>query len=209
MSFSELLARALGDDLPDKASVYLDHIGRNALLMRTLVQDLLRLSRAGNSPLATAPLALDACLDRALRALGATIEEHGAEIRRAPLPEITGDAGLLAQLFQNLVGNALKFVPPGRRPVVDLAARRDGDHWVVSVADNGIGIDPAYAQRIFAPFQRLHRAEEYPGSGIGLAICRRVVERHGGTLWVQPGPEQGSIFQFTLPASPPSSPHEP
>lgn len=203
VSFAELLLEACGDQLPDRAHLYLQHIQRNALLMRSLVQDLLRLSRAGNNPLKLEPVDLDACLQRALVALGGPIEQTGATVLREPLPQVSGDAGLLSQLFQNLVGNALKFVPSGRTPSVTIGAARDGDRWVISVADNGIGIDLEHAATIFQPFQRLHRTGEYEGTGMGLAICAKVVERHGGRIAVEPGPAGGSVFRIALPASVP------
>ena len=115
------------------------------------------------------------------------------------MPRVVGDLGLLSQLFQNLLGNALKFVPPGRRPEIHVTATREAEGWVLGVADNGVGIDPAHAARIFEPFQRLHTSTEYAGTGIGLSICRRIVERHEGTLWVEPAPGAGSVFRFTLP----------
>ena len=202
VSFSGLLSRTLGDELPEKAARFLGHIEDSALLMRTLVEDLLRLSRAGNNPLRQESLALDACVDRAVASLASSVEQTGAEIRRQPLPRTVGDSGLISQLFQNLLGNALKFVPAGRAPQVEVSAAPKGDRWLVTVSDNGIGIDPAAAERIFAPFQRLHGVSEYEGTGIGLSICRRVVERHGGELWVEPGAEGGSVFRFTLPGSP-------
>lgn len=202
VSFTELLVKNLGGDLPPTAATCVDHIQRNALAMRSLVQDLLRLSRAGTSPLRREPAALDTCLDRALAALATLVEEAGATVRRGPLPTVVGDAGLLAQVFQNLVGNALKFVAPGCRPDVEVSARREMDRWVVAVADNGIGIAPEHARTIFAPFQRLHPADRYPGSGIGLAICSRIVNRHGGEIRVEPGHSGGSVFLFTLPTDP-------
>ncbi len=203
VSFVELLVRAHGDELTGRSRLYLEHIERNALLMRDLVQDLLRLSRAGNNPLRLAPLELGSCLQRALVALGGQIEESGASVRSGSLPVVVGDAGLLAQLFQNLIGNAIKFVPPGTTPVVSIDACLEGERWVVEVADNGIGIDPAHAAEIFQPFRRLHRAGEYEGTGIGLAVCAKVVERHGGRIEVEPGAAGGSVFRFTLPSTDP------
>jgi signal transduction histidine kinase len=206
VSFSELLGSASGAELPPRATTYLQHIQRNAMLMRELVQDLLRLSRAGNNPLRLEPLSLDRCLDRALQALRAGIDESGASIERGALPEVEGDAGLLSQVFQNLVGNGIKFVADGTTPHLAVAAERCDDHWAITVTDNGIGIDPAQAKTIFAPFQRLHGASQYSGSGIGLAICSRVITRHGGEIRVEPSPAGGSVFRFTLPALVPADP---
>lgn len=208
VSFSELLVKSLGDDLPERTETFVEYIQSSALLMRTLVQDLLRLSRASNNPLRLERVGLDASLDRALDALAGPIEVSSTTIRRQPLPTIDGDPGLLAQLFQNLLGNAMKFVPEDRDPVVEVTVTSETDHWVISVVDNGIGVDPDYARAIFDPFKRLHASVEYEGSGIGLAICQRVAQRHGGELWVEPGPEQGSIFRFTLPKESPRAERE-
>jgi signal transduction histidine kinase len=114
---------------------------------------------------------------------------------------VVGDETQLAQLFQNLVGNAIKFRRPEVTPTVHVGARRVADTWELTVADNGIGIDPEYFERIFLVFQRLHGREEYPGTGIGLALCRRIVDRHGGRLWVTSEPGRGSTFHFTLPGA--------
>jgi light-regulated signal transduction histidine kinase (bacteriophytochrome) len=141
---------------------------------------------------------LDECVDRALDSLEMRVQESGAEIVRDPLPMVTGDATLLTQLYQNLVGNALKFVEGGRPPRVHVTAVRRGDAWELGVEDNGIGIKQEYADRIFRPFQRLHNRGEYEGTGIGLAICKKAVERHAGEIWVESQPGQGSHFKFTL-----------
>jgi chemotaxis family two-component system sensor kinase Cph1 len=129
-----------------------------------------------------------------------TLEEKGAEVIVDPLPTVDGDETQLSQLFQNLVGNAIKFVEHGT-PRVNVHAEPHDREWLFSVSDNGIGIDPAHADRIFNVFQRLHGRGEYPGSGIGLAICKRIVERHHGRIWVDQRPEGGSSFYFTIPIS--------
>jgi light-regulated signal transduction histidine kinase (bacteriophytochrome) len=139
-------------------------------------------------------------LDTALRTLGARIEEAGARVEvRGTLPTVEGSASQFERLLRNLVANAIKFRGE-EDPVVEVSAERAGDEWVVSVCDNGIGIDPAKAGRIFDVFQRLHSQERYDGTGMGLAICKRIVERHGGRIWVVPASGGGSVFAFALPA---------
>lgn len=197
-AFSELLRRDLGDNLPDRAAKDLGFIVEAARRMQTLIEDVLRLARAGRSDLKMERVSLDDCANRALEALSTRIAETGAEIEREPLPEVYGNAPLLAQLYQNLISNALKFIAPGRRPKVQLTATRDNGDWVLDVQDNGIGIEPQYFEQIFAPFKRLHGRSEYEGSGIGLAICRRAVARHGGRIWVESEPDRGSRFRFTI-----------
>ena len=126
------------------------------------------------------------------------MRETGARITRDPLPTLRVDAGQMAQLFQNLIGNALKFRGE-RPPEVHVSAEQKPGHWVIAVRDNGIGIEPQYFERIFLIFQRLHTRKHYPGTGIGLAICKKIVERHGGAIWVESQPGQGSTFYFSIP----------
>jgi light-regulated signal transduction histidine kinase (bacteriophytochrome) len=131
--------------------------------------------------------------------LKVAIEERGAVITHEPLPTVIADKIQLAQVFQNLIGNAIKFHKEGT-PRVDIAARRSNGEWIFSVKDNGIGINPKDFDRIFVIFQRLHTRQEYAGTGIGLAVCKRILERHGGRMWVESSPGQGSTFYFSLPA---------
>ncbi|HEX5102824.1 MAG TPA: ATP-binding protein [Pirellulaceae bacterium] len=198
ISFSKLLEQDLGSELNEQAAKDVRFIVDAAGRMRDLIQDLLALSRTGRNALRLESIALDECVDRALDALDMRVQESGAEIVRDGLPTVTGDATLLTQLYQNLVGNALKFVEPGKRPCIRLTAARADGGWVLGVEDNGIGIKPEYAERIFRPFQRLHNRGEYEGTGIGLAICKKTVERHAGRIWVQSQPGAGSKFQFFL-----------
>jgi light-regulated signal transduction histidine kinase (bacteriophytochrome) len=132
--------------------------------------------------------------------LQAAIEDADASLSVGPLPEVLADGGQLTQLFQNLIGNAIKY-RDGRNPKIQITAKSIGSECVFSVQDNGIGIEPQYFERIFQMFQRLHTRAEYSGTGIGLAICRKIVERHGGRIWVESKPGEGSIFHFTIPAA--------
>lgn len=199
MSFSDWLRRDLGDDLPERAAKDLDFIVDAAHRMQSLVQDLLALSRAGKTSMVHECVSLDDAVDRALDALAVRVQETGALIERERLPEVWGDPSLLTQLYQNLICNALKFVD-GATPQVRLTAARVDGGWVFGVKDNGIGIRPQHAEHIFQPFKRLHGRGEYEGSGIGLAVCRKVVERHRGRLWVESEEGRGAHFKFVLAA---------
>ncbi len=167
--------------------------------MQQLINDLLAYSRVGTRGRAFEMTDCQAALDRALANLGASVKETGAIITHDPLPTMPADGTQLAQLFQNLVGNAMKFRGE-RRPEIHVGAAHEDDQWHFSVRDNGIGIDPKYADRIFVIFQRLHRRADYPGTGVGLAICKRIVERHGGRIWVESEPGKGATFHFAIPA---------
>jgi light-regulated signal transduction histidine kinase (bacteriophytochrome) len=167
--------------------------------MQRLIEDLLTFSRVGTRGATFAPTEVNAVLDRALANLKLSIDETGATVTRNGLPTVSSDASQLEHLFLNLVSNALKFRGSAPPDIRISAEQRDGD-WLFSVQDNGIGIDPQYFERIFIIFQRLHGKNDYPGTGIGLAICKKIVERHGGRIWVESQPGQGSTFFFTLPA---------
>ena len=199
VSFSELLRSDLGGELPERAAQDLEFITDAARRMRTLVRDLLTLSKTGTSEMKVCTVSLDDCVDRVLEALDLRITETRAVISRDPLPEVSGDPTLLEELFQNLVANALKFVPPGDTPRVHITAELAADGaWVIGVRDEGIGVDPERAHEIFRPFRRLHSIDKYPGTGIGLAIARKAVDRHGGRLWLESAKESGCHFRFTL-----------
>jgi len=197
ISFSDLLERDLGDPVPEKVARDLRFIRAGAERMRKLVEDLLTLSRAGRSPKQRQQFALERCVDEALEALQVKIDETGASFERDALPEVWGDPTVLTQLYQNLISNAIKFSDKGP-PRIRITAEKAGERWILGVADNGIGIKPEYATQIFQPFRRLHGPGEYEGSGIGLAICRKAVERHGGEIWVESEPQCGSHFKFHL-----------
>jgi PAS domain S-box-containing protein len=196
--FSDSLQHELGDILPEQSRQDLRFITTAAERMQQLVRDLLALSRAGRADLKRERVNLAECVQAALTALSTRLKETSAAIEVGELPEVFGDRTLLTQLFQNLIGNAVKFAGP-QTPQVSISAQRREGSWVVGVRDNGIGIKPEYAQKIFAPFQRLHAQAEYEGTGIGLAICRKVVQRHGGKIWVDSVPGEGAHFQFELP----------
>lgn len=197
ISFSDLLRRDLGDAVNEKVDRDVGFIRDSAERMQRLVDDLLALSRASRSPKEREQLALDQCVDAALEALQVRIEERGAVVERDVLPEVWGDRTILTQLYQNLISNAVKFNDQ-KPPRIHITAIKKVDRWIFGVADNGIGINPEYASQVFRPFQRLHSSHEYEGSGIGLAICQKAVERHGGEIWIEPSPLGGSHFRFFL-----------
>jgi PAS domain S-box-containing protein len=197
-SYVQLLQRRYKGRLDDDADEFIGFAVDGANRMQSLIRDLLSYSGLGRRPRPFEPVDTAEVIDSVLQVIGVTIEETGAEIRHGHLPTVPGDLTQLTQLFQNLIGNALKY-RGDEPPVVQIAAERVSGAWWFSIADNGIGIDPAQCDRIFDMFQRLHGRDEYSGTGIGLAICKRVVDLHGGDIWVEPGPDGGSIFRFTLP----------
>lgn len=195
--FSEHLQKDLSGNVPPRAQDDLRYIVNAAERMQQLVRDILDLSRTGRSALNPAEVGLEKVVAQALDNLSVRLQESGAQIEIDPLPTVIGDFNLLVQLYQNLIGNALKFV--GKTlPLIQLDATQVDGQWVFGVRDNGIGIDPAYAEQVFQPFKRLHGRGQYEGSGIGLSICRKIVERHGGRIWVESAEGQGAHFRFTL-----------
>ncbi|HET6547321.1 MAG TPA: ATP-binding protein [Solirubrobacter sp.] len=204
-SFCQLLQQRYGGQLDDRADQYIGFAVDGARRMQDLINDLLAFSRVGRIEHPHTDVDCDALLARARSDLSGAIEENGAEIVvSGPLPTVHGDPSLLRLVFQNLVGNAIKFRSDAA-PVVRVDAERDGEEWRFRVADNGIGIDPQYEERIFVLFQRLHPRTVYDGTGIGLAMCRKIVEYHGGRMWLDTENSAeggGSTFFFTLPAQP-------
>jgi PAS domain S-box-containing protein len=198
-SYLQLLRRRYQGKLDADADQFIDFAVDGAGRMRDLIDDLLTYSRAGRGDGPLGPVDSGALVERVVEAMRTVEDAREARFTIGELPVVLGDEHQLGQLFQNLIGNAVKFVPEDRMPEIEVSAVRERDRWRFEVADNGIGMEPAHAARIFRMFQRLHTRDEYPGTGIGLAIAKKVVERHGGTIWAEPRPEGGSRFRFTLP----------
>lgn len=201
-SYLQLIERRYDSVLDDEGREFMRYAVDGATRMKRLTNDLLSYSRVTTRGKEPEPVSAAAAFDEALLDLQVAIAESSAQVSRAALPEVWADAGQLAQLFQNLVGNAIKFRRQGVPPVVHVDASAGPEAWLFRLHDNGIGIDPQYFDRIFGVFQRLHGVGSYPGSGIGLAICRKIVERHGGHIWVEASSETGTTMAWTLPMSP-------
>src|SRR5579883_3357211 len=193
----QLLRNRYQGQLDARADELIAHTVDGVSRMQTLIDDLLAFSRVGTRGKTFEETDCNTVLDQALADLEVSVRESGAAITHDPLPVVSGDAGQLAQLFQNLLGNAIKFRSQ-QPPRIHVGARRAAGGWTFSVADNGIGIRPDYFERIFVIFQRLHTRTEYPGTGIGLAICKKIVERHGGRVWVESELGKGTTFFFTI-----------
>jgi signal transduction histidine kinase len=198
-SFCQLLEQRYKGQLDERADQYIDFAVDGAKRMQQLINDLLAFSRVGRMGDTPEPVDLGESARRALANLDATVVESRAKVDIGPLPTVSGESSLLTALFQNLIANALKFhgeVPPEIR----IRAEREDGTWTFACSDNGIGINPEYAERVFVIFQRLHAKDEYAGTGIGLAMCRKIVEHHGGRIWLDPNAGPGTTFRFTLPA---------
>lgn len=201
-SFLGLLERRSAGDLDEKGREYLRQASDGAVRMRNLIDDLLAYSRVANEEPRREQVDLQVLVEGVLKVLGPAIAETEATVEVGELPTLEAESTQLGQLLQNLIGNAVKFHEPGRPPTVRVGARRTMGGCVVSVTDDGIGIDEADQERIFAMFTRLHGRDAYAGTGIGLAICRRIAERHGGRIYVESTPGQGSAFHTLLPDAP-------
>ncbi len=198
--YTELLANHLHEHMDDSSRLYENYVRTGVARMQNLIHDLLQFSRVIHEGEAGSVSAnLEAALTRVLDAMGNAIETAQATVTHDPLPVVMGDEILLEQVLRNLISNALKYKKADEPPRVHLSATRSGPSWVISTADNGIGFDVQYADRIFTLFQRLH-GQEIPGTGVGLAICKRVVERAGGRIWAESCPGVGSTFFFRLQA---------
>lgn len=198
-SYVELLGRRYSGKLDERAEKYIYFAVDGATRMQRLITDLLAYSRVGTQGGDLAPVDTAPVVEEALTNLEVAVTDSKARVTYPDLPRVTADSSQLVQLFQNLIGNALKFKGE-QRPRVEVKAQRDGGYWLFSVRDNGVGFDQRYADRVFGVFKRLHRNSEIPGTGIGLAICQRIIDRHGGRIWAESEPGKGATFYFTLPA---------
>lgn len=208
VSYSQLVVDDAPDSLSEETRRWLEVIGSSAQQMSNLLQSLLEFARIGRSQIELQPVPLSEIVSEATGLLETDLREQSAEVRVDTLPTVLGHRVTLTQLFQNLISNALKFRGDSH-PLVEISAEEDDSGWVVSVHDHGIGIDASQFDRIFKPFQRLHSTAEIEGSGIGLATCRRIVEQHGGRIWVESSPEKGATFSFCLKAVEPGEPSNP
>jgi len=197
-SYVKLLERRYKGKLDSDADEFIGYAVDGVNRMQRMIQDLLRYSRIGTRGNPFKLTDCEAILDQVITHLQVAVDESGAVVTHDPLPSVMADASQLVQLFQNLIDNSIKFCGE-EPPRIHVSAEKKRGEWVFSVRDNGIGIAPEYFERIFRVFQRLHTVEEYSGTGIGLAICRKVVERHGGRIWVESQPGEGSTFYFMIP----------
>ena len=197
-SYTQLLQKRYQGKLDSDADEVIAYAVDGASRMQELINDLLAFSRVGSQGKDFESTDCEVILNNALANLEAAIQESGATVSHDPLPTVIVDGGQLGQVFQNLTGNAIKY-RRDKAPEVHIGAECGDGEWVFSVRDNGIGIAPEYTERIFVIFQRLHTKGEYPGTGIGLAICKKIVERHGGRIWVESELGNGATFYFTIP----------
>ncbi|MFD7720279.1 CHASE3 domain-containing protein [Streptomyces sp. NPDC059814] len=208
-SFCQLLEKRYGTELDARGKQYIDFAVDGAKRMQVLINDLLTFSRVGRVHDSWNTVDLDRSLDRALANLTLVVEESGTTVvREDPLPEVNGDGTTLAMIWQNLIGNAVKFRRPDEPCVITVGCVREDDVWHFTVTDNGIGIAPEFTEKVFVIFQRLHARDEYDGTGIGLALCRKIIEFHGGRIWIDPEPRRGTRIHFNLPVGDDGSPAE-
>jgi len=207
-AYTQLLAERYRGKLDAQADKYISYAVDGAMRMQSLIQDLLAFSRVGRQETAIASTDCNKIVEQAAGNLRAAILESGAVVTHGSLPVLMANGSQLQQVFQNLIGNALKF-RGAQTPLIQISAKKEGSEWIFSVADNGMGISAEHAESIFIIFNRLHTRTEYPGNGIGLAICKKIVERHGGRIHALPRDGGGTIFEFTLPAGPPVESQDP
>jgi len=197
-SYTQLLEKRYKGNLDADADEFIAYAVDGALRMQNMIESLLNYSRVGSHGKPFEPTESESAFEKAMVNLKLAIDESGAGVTHDPLPRVMADEAQLIQLFQNLLGNAIKFYVK-EQPRIHVSAKQDKNEYLFSVSDNGIGMNPEYFDRIFVIFQRLHGREEYPGTGMGLSICKRIVERHGGRIWVESQPGEGSTFYFTIP----------
>jgi len=198
LNFSQIILKDYHDQLDDEGREYLKIVGDSALRMRDMVQDLLEYARLGTDRLSVAEVDLGTELTHVMENLGGLIDETHARVTHDPMPVVHGSAVQLMRLMQNLIANAIKYRTPGEAPAIHVGVRETSEHWEISVTDNGLGIDPAFAEQIFEPFRRLHTWDAIKGTGLGLAVGRKIAESHGGRIWVTSTPGEGSTFTFTI-----------
>ncbi len=197
-SYTQLLEKRYGGQFDEKADKFIGYVTDGVQRMQTLINDLLAYSRVGTRGRPFEPTDCEEVFQTAVSNQETAISESGAQVTHNSLPTVMVDGRQLVQVFQNLIANGIKF----RReesPQIHVSAKEEESEWVFSIRDNGIGIDEQYAERIFVIFQRLHTRTEYPGTGIGLAICKKIIERHGGRIWFESNPGEGTTFYFTVP----------
>ena len=197
-SYTQLLAERYRGQLDENADRYIRYAVEGSVRMQALIDDLLTFSRIGNHGISLQNADCNEAVETACKNLETAIRETGAEVQYDRLPVVVADGRLLVQLFQNLIGNSIKFRAKAP-PRIRISAEKQNREWAFAITDNGIGIASQHLQSIFGIFKRLHTHEEYPGSGIGLSICKKIVEQHGGRIWVESAPEQGASFKFVLP----------
>ncbi|MBI4403958.1 MAG: hypothetical protein HY537_07350 [Deltaproteobacteria bacterium] len=199
-NYVSLLKMRYAGKLDQDADEFIEYAVDGAKRMQALINSILEYSRVGKAALKPEPVDLTDVIKESLSNLRVSVEESDAVIKMDTLPTVMGNRERLVLLFQNLIGNAIKYRKKEEAPMIYVSGKEDGSRWELSIKDNGIGIDESSTDRIFMLFQRLHGKSEYPGSGVGLAICKKIVEQHGGRIWVESKPGEGSTFRFTLPS---------
>ncbi len=200
-SFTQLLQKRYIDKLDQDANDFINYAVDGAIRMQSLINDLLAFSRVGTQKAAFNETDMNLILEQVKSNLSYSIKDTGAIITNDPLPVVIADESQMIQLIQNLISNAIKFQKKNATPIIHISGKTEENQWIFSVKDNGIGIDPQFFDRIFIIFQRLHKKDEYGGTGIGLSVCRKIAQRHGGKIWIESEPDKGTTFYFTLKTS--------
>ena len=197
-SFLKQLELKYKDQLDDKAQQYIYFATDGAARLRRIILDLLEYSLAGKKTIEVEVVDTEMVLVESMQLLRKTIEEKNAVIKYGHMPTLTANKSSLLQVFQNLIGNGLKYQKKGHNPTIQINAIETNTHWQFSFCDNGIGVEPQFFEKIFVAFQRLHNRSEYDGTGLGLAICKKIIENHSGKIWLESNPGEGSTFYFTI-----------